>query len=52
MKTIKNVNGRKLSLDKTTIRALGTVELSDVRGGLSLLPNCSIGLNFCPIDRR
>lgn len=53
MKTIKNVNHRKLALDKTTIRTLSQIELSGAHGGaLSVGENCSEGLNFCQPDRR
>jgi hypothetical protein len=46
MKSLKNLKLNKLSLNKTTIRALGVTELALAHGGLSNF-DCTDGGGFC-----
>jgi hypothetical protein len=47
MKQTNNTKARKLSVNKTTIRHLNAVELSDAKGGLTNW-DCSNTPNTCP----
>ena len=47
MKSTKNLKPRKLALARTTVRVLGNVEITEVRGGITNF-DCSLTPNVCP----